>query len=450
MPTKIWIGGGANNNMTTGANWQGGSAPVAGDDLQFGGTNRLAPYNNFAADTSFASITFNAGAGAFTISGNRITMAGTIANYSLNTVQTIALNMIFNATRSFIGGSYTSTTVVSGIISGAGGLTKGGNLKVVLSGLNTYTGQTTITQGELSINTIKNVGGGASSLGAPTTVGNGRISFGGFDNTLIYTGSGDDTDREIYLQGNNTINHAIQQDGSGTLDFLTTPTGTAETKKLILRGTGNGKFTAALADFGGFALTVQKDGTGQWEFTGNPSYTGPTNINAGKFRINGNGILATGLITIAGGAILGGFGNVYAATNFQDNAILSPSMQGVYPAVILQLSTHVALSSASKLEWKLGTVSDRVDITGNLTLDGVIDVIAGPGFAAGTYRIFNYSGSLVNNTLTVGIMPVGYFATVSVSTPTDVDLIVTYGAPTGAPGDKFAFGQMRGQDLGQC
>lgn len=65
--TRIWDGGGGDNNWTTAANWDYDIAPIAGDDLQFAGTTRLTPNNDFPGETSFASITFNSGAGAFVI-----------------------------------------------------------------------------------------------------------------------------------------------------------------------------------------------------------------------------------------------------------------------------------------------------------------------------------------------------------------------------------------------
>src|SRR5262245_31161298 len=72
--TRVWNGGGgADTNWTTAANW-GGTAPVAGDVLQFAGTTSLTTTNNFAANTSFASITFNAGAGAFVLNGNAVSL----------------------------------------------------------------------------------------------------------------------------------------------------------------------------------------------------------------------------------------------------------------------------------------------------------------------------------------------------------------------------------------
>ena len=70
--SRTWTGGGADNNWTTAANW-GGTAPVAGDDLVFpNGAARLSNTNNFAAGTSFRSITIS-GTG-YTLSGNSVAL----------------------------------------------------------------------------------------------------------------------------------------------------------------------------------------------------------------------------------------------------------------------------------------------------------------------------------------------------------------------------------------
>ena len=74
--TKTWDGGGANDNWTSAANWDLDVAPVAGDALVFDGATRTTPANDFAAATSFASITFAATASAFTLSGNSVTITG--------------------------------------------------------------------------------------------------------------------------------------------------------------------------------------------------------------------------------------------------------------------------------------------------------------------------------------------------------------------------------------
>src|SRR5437016_5223992 len=56
--TKTWDGS-SSGNWATAANWSGGTAPVAGDDLVFpGGITRTNTTNNFSPLRAFNTITF--------------------------------------------------------------------------------------------------------------------------------------------------------------------------------------------------------------------------------------------------------------------------------------------------------------------------------------------------------------------------------------------------------
>jgi autotransporter-associated beta strand protein len=104
--------------------------------------------------------------------------------------------------------------------------------------MNTYTGTTTIQKGTLSINSISNVNGGASSLGSPTTVAAGTIHIGTTTTTgtLLYTGSGHSTDRVVNLVGS-TGGGTLDASGSGALEFTTAFTATVVgSKTLTLTG----------------------------------------------------------------------------------------------------------------------------------------------------------------------------------------------------------------------
>src|SRR5947208_48844 len=76
---RTWNGGSPNNSWTTALNWIGGVAPAPGDSLTFDGFV-TSNNNNIAANTSFAGITFASTAGAFTLSGNAITLSGNVTD----------------------------------------------------------------------------------------------------------------------------------------------------------------------------------------------------------------------------------------------------------------------------------------------------------------------------------------------------------------------------------
>ncbi len=77
---RTWNGGGTGANWNDDANW-GGTKPASGDKVLFGGSAKLTNTNDFSG-YSFAGITFNSGAGAFTLGGNAITNTGNIINNS--------------------------------------------------------------------------------------------------------------------------------------------------------------------------------------------------------------------------------------------------------------------------------------------------------------------------------------------------------------------------------
>lgn len=96
--------------------------------------------------------------------------------------------------------------------------------------------------------------------------------------------------------------------------------------------------------------------------------------------------------------------------------------------------TSLTLDPRSVLEFELGdpagtpgTDSDLIDVSGDLTLDGTLNLTALPGFGAGTYRLFDYGGTLTDNGLDFGTLPAGYAVgdlTLLTATPNQVDLLV--------------------------
>src|SRR5262249_27338909 len=76
--TPVWTGGSSSDSYwSDAANW-GSNGITGGAPLIFSGTVRLNNTNDTAAATSYSSIVFNPGAGAFTLNGNSITVGGNI------------------------------------------------------------------------------------------------------------------------------------------------------------------------------------------------------------------------------------------------------------------------------------------------------------------------------------------------------------------------------------
>jgi autotransporter-associated beta strand protein len=175
-----WNGLGADNNWGTALNWTATSSnvpPASGDALFFDGNTSLTANNNLTLYT-FAGLTFNPTAGAFTLTGNQITNDAAIVDNSLN-LETVNLPLVFSSTQSLTatnGGSL----LIGGVISGAGGITASGQGLVTLTNANLFTGASTLNSGTLTLDfnaggVINNIISSSSAL----TLGGGTLKLNG-------------------------------------------------------------------------------------------------------------------------------------------------------------------------------------------------------------------------------------------------------------------------------
>ena len=165
-----WSGGGSTTAWSNPANW-GGVTLVANDVLSFSGGSGLNNSNNLAAGTPFNGMIFNPGAGQFILNGNAVDLDGGVVNNSAST-QTINLGL------SLVGGTGTVDTAagnvtIVGNIGGNYGLDKTGPGTLTLTGSNSYTGPTVVSQGTLLVRN-----GSALLAGSSLTVGNNASVFG--------------------------------------------------------------------------------------------------------------------------------------------------------------------------------------------------------------------------------------------------------------------------------
>jgi autotransporter-associated beta strand protein len=168
---QTWIGGGADSNWSTAANWSGGLIPAndgTADVLMLGPGNL-----NSIVDVpwSLHSLSFANNAPAFSLSGSDLTI-GEIHNPA-SALQSISNNLFASANLLLDSGG---NTFMSGVISGAGGIAKTGGGTLIFGSANTYSGPTVISGGELRAD---NSSGSATGSGSVTVNPGGILSGSG-------------------------------------------------------------------------------------------------------------------------------------------------------------------------------------------------------------------------------------------------------------------------------
>ena len=145
------------------------------NNLAFGGSAGLSNENDLAVDTPLGNVTFNAGAGAFTLDGAAVYLAGGVTNNSTSK-QTIALGVtLIGASQSITAAA--GDVAISGNIGESGGqygIDIIGPGTVTLSGSNSYSGGTVVSSGKLVVSSSSALpSGSALSVGA-----NANLVFG--------------------------------------------------------------------------------------------------------------------------------------------------------------------------------------------------------------------------------------------------------------------------------
>ncbi len=453
---STWNGGsGVNADWSTPQNWVGGSAPTSSvaTDIIFGSS----PIANSNVDSPFSlrTLIFNASAPASTLGGSQISIQGGAGADSYGFSNNSSAAQIVNNSLRLLGGTgfqasagsltlngpinlngqnvrYRATSnqtlTLNGVISGAGlnGFNSSVTGAVVINAANTWSAiQTNIWNGIVRVK-VDSFVGASGAFGQSTSVVMGVQDTTASAVPTLLTDAAVSIGQTIYLASPSTGTAAYTIGGnsahvSNYFGPIYTVEGARKANALTLTSAANGRVNIASVLQSATATTntdnITVTGGGIVALTDLSTYGGTTTVSTGTLLVNGtlsatsgNGS-SVGAVTVNSGARLGGSGVINRSVNISNGGILSAgdiNAAGLSQVGTLTLNSGLTLNNNSILSFDLAnslSPSDLVAITGNLTLDGVINITALSGFGEGTYTLFSYTGTLVDNGLLLGTVP---------------------------------------------
>lgn len=174
---------------------------------------------------------------------------------------------------------------------------------------------------------------------------------------------------------------------------------------------------------------ITKTGTGTLTLSGNSSHTGNTLVQSGSLELTGT--LAATPTTIQTDGRLTGNGSI--AGSVTSHGSLSP--EGT-----LTFGNGLTTTATSVLEFQLGENPDRIDVAGDLTLAGRIEISASPGIATGVYPLISYTGTPSFGNIELVIAPGDFTCQLDFGTPGQVNAIITSTLSTFAQWQILYFG----------
>jgi len=424
----VWIGN-TDANFGTLSNWTGSVSPNNNTPV-FGvaGTSGTT-LNNDIVGATYAGLTFNSGASAFTIGGNSFTLTGNIANNSTST-QTINTAINLSGARTFAATS--------------GQLVFGGNITGSPNGSWTLTPTNKITLGGTNSLTMS-----ANFAGLLINAGAGGVDITG--STTITGAAGNAQSGYMNIMGTTTV--AIKSGGSLTINGTTntTPGGivgqnTAGTSTLSVENGGSFNYggNVGLAFGNNIATAI-----GVFEVSGNATITaGSTTATdqrsliilgrdsaTGTVNLNSGGVLATGRNFIRDGS---GTADVSGSANFnfKGGTLKALANQTDWLNSSTKNTNQLALTSVTAANTStIDSNGFSVAINSNISGAGGFNIISSTGAGTVTFGGANsYTGATTIGSGTLALASTGSLSStqLSVSTGATFDVSAVSGYAVGS------------------
>ncbi|UPA26677.1 autotransporter domain-containing protein [Shinella oryzae] len=291
-------------------------------------------------------------------------------------------------------------------VSGTGGLTKTGAGTLTLEGHNTFLGNVHVREGTLRLDSWSGEANRSIADTARVTVSAGA---------------------KVSVDDAETIGELV---GDGTVDVayagVTGLTVGGNNTDFVFGGNISGGDATPISPSPSYGLT--KTGSGTLTLTGVSDSLRGMQISSGTLAVEGS--LASSLVDVGTGASLRGSGEIEGTVRVFGGGTL----EGSYGTT---LSTGgLILARGALLNVSLGIPSSTAlfSVSGDLALNGTLNVEDAGGFGAGIYRLIDYGGALTGNGLLIGAVPQGVSPselTLQTAVAGQVNLVSRVGTPLG-------------------
>ncbi|WP_440670227.1 autotransporter-associated beta strand repeat-containing protein [Candidatus Pelagibacter sp. HIMB1483] len=425
----------ASNNNTLGS----GTVRLNGGTLSSDSTGARTLSNAISIQAS-SELGDATNSGALTLSGNIDFSAGDLILSSRSNNEISGTVNLYNDNQTFSIDSSVTQTMSGNVRNGT--LIKSGSGILVLSGTNTYTGDTNINAGTLNVsgqlnsgsysgeidnsgtftfssNSDQTISGNITGSGTLTKSGSSTLTLSG---TNTYSGITTISDGTVRLNGGTlSDNTAVTVESGAIFDINNSDTigsiagaGTIDitSKEVLTVGADNSSTTFSgiiQSDDGTGTGAITKAGTGSLTLSGNNNFGGAVNVNAGSLMISSNNALGNtnNFTTVASGATID-FQNVnYSTTESLRNSgtISTSTGTSTFAGSITLFANSTVDVDGTQLTLS-GGITDSGTRSLEKTGNGILELSADNSYTGGTTitegtLLVSGSGDLGTGTLTI-------------------------------------------------